>query len=396
MKNISATNLCVNDGVSAKSFIGASGKAEHILIIEAPGGSNFSEQVASIQSRYSFATQSLGIKPESAIFRRIFLSDIINQAPMLEGSDLLGSEENLVAVSIVQQPPLSGAKIAMLAYHIADKKPIAKHRLSPNHIIFGENGRRHLWTTGLCTASNTGNGNAYEQTNEIFNDLIAILASQGATLAENCVRTWIYLKDVDVFYQGMVDSRRELFAKHGLTADTHYIASTGIQGACAHQFDLVYMDALSVLDVAPEQISYLNDFDMLCPTYDYNVTFERGTRVAYADRAHHYISGTASIDNAGNVLFPGDVIKQLYRAMENVDALLRSGGASLDDMMYLIVYLRDPSDYKNINTIMRNQYSYLPAIIVQGAVCRPGWLVEVEGVAAAKYSDSSIAKFLGE
>ena len=58
------------------------------------------------------------------------------------------------------------------------------------------------------------------------------------------------------------------------------------------------MDAYSILDLASEQVSYLNDFDRLCPTTDYNVTFERVTRVAYADRSHHFISGTASIDRA--------------------------------------------------------------------------------------------------
>ena len=59
----------------------------------------------------------------------------------------------------------------------------------------------------------------------------------------------------------------------------------------AHRYDTVLMDAYSNLDLLPEQISFLNDFDRLCATKDYNVTFERGTRVAYADRAHHFISG---------------------------------------------------------------------------------------------------------
>ena len=58
------------------------------------------------------------------------------------------------------------------------------------------------------------------------------------------------------------------------------------------------MDAYSLLGLQPEQVSYLNDFDRLCATKDYDVTFERGTRIAYADRTHHFISGTASIDTS--------------------------------------------------------------------------------------------------
>ena len=53
------------------------------------------------------------------------------------------------------------------------------------------------------------------------------------------------MKDVDIFYRGMVDSRRALFDEHGLTGATHFIASTGIEGACAHRYDVVAMDAYS-------------------------------------------------------------------------------------------------------------------------------------------------------
>jgi len=190
-----------------------------------------------------------------------------------------------------------------------------------------------------------------------------------------------------------VDSRRELFDGNGLTQATHYIASTGIEGTSADRFDTVCMDALSLLDLQPEQTFYLNDFDRLCLTKDYGVTFERGTRIAFADRMHYYISGTASIDNRGNVLHLGDVKKQTERAVENVDALLKSGGASMDDMMYLIAYLRDPADYTCVSSYLHETFPDLPCIVVQGRVCRPEWLVELEGIAAAPNSDPTLPSF---
>ncbi len=227
----------------------------------------------------------------------------------------------------------------------------------------------------------------------MFDDLIGALGAQGGTLRNDCVRTWIYLKDVDVFYNGMVDSRRELFALQGMGGNSHTIASTGIEGACAHRYDLVAMDAYSVLGLKQEQISYLNDFDRLCPTRDYNVTFERGTRIAYADRSHYFISGTASIDRDGLVVHKGDVMRQLDHALDNVDALLHDGGASLDDMKYLIVYLRDPTDYANIKQYIDFHFPSMPTLIVEGAVCRPEWLVEVEGVAVAPSEDPNLPLF---
>jgi enamine deaminase RidA (YjgF/YER057c/UK114 family) len=385
----------IGQGTVSRSFWGANGDAEHYICVEVPSTFSLSDQIQQIQGRYAAARRELGLAPETAIFRRLFLSDTMNQAALVRESGLaVDAPGNPVAVSIVQQPPLPGAKVALLAYHVESGDPVAKRRLSSRHVLVEKRRRRELWSTRLCSGASASAGSAASQTRDIFDDLIHTLVTNGANLHDHCIRTWIYLKDVDVFYQGMVDSRRKLFAQHGLTASTHFIASTGIEGACAHRHDLVAMDAYSILDLDARQISYLNDFDRLCPTKNYNVTFERGTRVAYADRAHHLISGTASIDNAGEVVHPGDVLRQLDRALENVDALLRSGGAELDQMMYLLVYLRDPTDFARVNgRLYEHLAGMLPILIVQGPVCRPEWLVEVEGVAIAPNDDPLLPPF---
>jgi len=370
-------------GIASRSFRGESGGGEHFISVEASAGLAFAEQLHLVEQRYAAARKALNLAPESAVFRRVFVSDVMNQAAPVVGSSLCGTPaEGPVAVSIVQQPPLPGAKIALLAYHITGDAGVAKRRLSPNHVLVEKSGLRHLWSTRLCAGSDAAPASAAAQTREIFADLIDTLAGAGGTLLDHCVRTWIYVKDVDVFYRDMVESRSALFQRQGLTADTHYIASTGIEGACAHRYDLVAMDAYSILGLAPEQMSYLNDFDRLCRTRNYGVTFERGTRIAYADRSHHFISGTASIDGTGAVVHRGDVLRQLDRTLDNVDALLRSGRAGLDDMMHLIVYLRDPADFARVDGYLSERFRGLPVLIVHGAVCRPEWLIEVEGVAA--------------
>jgi enamine deaminase RidA (YjgF/YER057c/UK114 family) len=381
-------------GFATRSFTGRSGGTEHFICVDAPPTLSWDEQVETVMARYAAARRSLGLSPSSAIFRRLFVSDVLNQATPLTASPLYGNgESGPVAVSIVQQPPLPGGKIALFAYHIDDRQPLEKRRLSANHVIVEKNGLGHLWSTRLCAGAGDSFSSPAVQTRGVFEELIAALARGGGTLRDNCMRTWLYLKDVDVFYQGMVDSRRAVFAEQGLTGDTHFIASTGIEGACAHRFDLVALDSYSVLGLAPRQVSYLNDFERLCATKEYNVTFERGTRIAYADRAHHLISGTASIDRRGKILHEGDVVRQLLRALENVNALLRSGSASLDDMMYLFVYLRDPADFARVDRELRAHFQELPILIVQGAVCRPGWLVEVEGLAIADNDEPALVSF---
>jgi enamine deaminase RidA (YjgF/YER057c/UK114 family) len=76
------------------------------------------------------------------------------------------------------------------------------------------------------------------------------------------------------------------------------------------------------------------------------------------------------------------VLKQLDRALENVDALLADGQARLADLTHLIVYLRDRGDYCSVRDRLAERFPSLPTQIVQGPVCRPEWLIEVEGIAA--------------
>ncbi len=383
-----------SSGIAHKSFHGAEGGSEHFISVQVPHMLGLEQQVGLVRERYAAALRTLDLVPETAIFRRVFLSDAVNQAAMVRETDLVrDTPDNPVAVSIVQQQPLPASKVALLAYHIESPNQLVKERLSAKHVLVRKNGLRHLWSTRLCGGAHNLSIDATGQTRNIFNDLIGTLTGQGGRLADHCVRTWIYMKGVDVFYKDMVDSRKLVFDRHGLTRDTFYIASTGIEGACAHQYDVVSMDAYSNLDLAPGQRTFLNDFSRLCPTKDYNVTFERGTRIAYADRVHHFISGTASIDSQGEVLHIGDVIKQLDRAVENVDALLRSGNAHFEDMQHLIVYLRDPADFVSVDAWFRKRYPDLPVIIVQGAVCRPEWLIEIEGIAITANHEPSLPLF---
>lgn len=374
----------IESPIAHSSFSGSKGGAEHYIAVSPPPGGTFKEQMDRLGEAYRDAIGALGLGPETAIFRRLFVSDIMNQAPLLRDTELMGElGSNPVAVSLIQQPPLRGSKISMLAYHVESPTPMTKTRLSKKHVLIEKNGLKHLWSTRLCAECNQGPASVDDQTHRIFDDLLKALGSQGGVLKDNCIRTWIYLKDVDASYQGMAARRNELFTRNGMNGDGPYIASTGIEGACAHRHDLVGMDAYSVLGLAPEQVFHLNDPKHLCPTTDYNVAFERGTRIAYADRSQYFISGTASIDRYGQVLHHGDVMRQLERALENIDALLLSGGSRLKDMRYLIVYLRDPADYPRVKPYLDSHFPDLPVFVVEGAVCRPEWLIEVEGVALA-------------
>ncbi len=179
-----------------------------------------------------------------------------------------------------------------------------------------------------------------------------------------------------------------------MTAATHYVASTGIAGELQRHDEIVAMDAWLERGLDPAQIRFMTAEDHLCPTHCYGVTFERGTSIVYGDRTHHLISGTASIDHKGDILHEGNFDKQVERTLENVEALLSKQGAHLSDLKQAVVYLRDASDGARCRALLRSLLpAGVPFIVVEGRVCRPGWLVEIEGIAGLADGDARFADY---
>ena len=216
---------------------------------------------------------------------------------------------------------------------------------------------------------------------EIFEDYSCSLAKENLNISEHCARTWIYVRDVDVNYSGIVQARRELFDEWGLNKDTHYIASTGINGQTKDFRNLVSMDAYTVTGLESKDIQHLHAYENLSPTHFYGVTFERGTALHFEDRTQILISGTASIDKEGQIVAQGDIEKQTDRTFENIGALLHEAGADFKDIAQMIVYIRDTADYNKVERYVSDRFPSVPRVITWAPVCRPGWLVEVECIA---------------
>ena len=248
----------------------------------------------------------------------------------------------------------------------------------------------HLW--GATDISHAPTSEA--QTSLLLKDYTMQLMSNGGRLADNCIRTWFFVQNVDVNYAGVVKARNEEFYTQDLTSKTHFISSTGINGRNADPNVLVQLDTYAVLGLDPkEQIHFLYAPTHLNPTYEYGVSFERGTRVDYGDRRQVFISGTASIDNKGNVVYPGNIRKQTERMWENVEALLTEAECGFEDVGQMIVYLRDTADYTVVNHMFEERFPGVPKVIVHAPVCRPGWLIEMECMATKAVQNEAFEKF---
>lgn len=371
MKYRSYTFSSYNVNIELSSFGEAGHALEYQLMFHINGEKlNYETQLQNLHGAYNELLRDESMQGVKPVMKRYFLSDAANQTEQLQ--DELKSFP-LCATSILQQPPLDGSKIALWCYLTTDTNPAYKH----------------YWLAGAGIAS----GNSEYQTRVLLQNYEAELQQQECTVERDCIRTWFFVQNVDVNYAGMVKARNENFVEQGLAEHTHYIASTGIEGRHANPKIQVLLDAYAVKGLQSGQIKYLYAASHLSPTALYGVTFERGTTVQYGDRRQFYISGTASIDNKGEVLYKGDVVSQTHRMCENVEKLLEEGGSGFEDLSQIIIYLRDAADYLAVKPMLEQQFPKVPKQFVLASVCRPTWLIEMECIAVRKDKNNKFGDF---
>ena len=369
--------------IEINSFQAEGGVSEHHLMIHVTEAKlSFAEQLKALFEAYdSVLTNQL--QGARSVFKRYFLSDAANQANTLLAMSTEGAE---CAVSVVQQAPLNGTNVALWCYLIDG----VVGRMLPDGMYEVRHGAyRDLWSVGNLNQA----ANSEYQTRLLLSDYVVKLNEQGLRLADHCVRTWFFVQDIDRNYAGVVKARNEVFLTQNLTSETHFIASTGIGGGNPQVESLVLMDAYAVDGLQPGQMHYLYARTHLNPTYEYGVSFERGTYVDYGDRRKVYISGTASINNKGEILYEGDIRQQTNRMLENVEMLLKEADCSYDDVDQMTVYLRDPADYEVVKEMYDERFPSTPKVLVNAFVCRPGWLIEMECMATKRISNQAFAAF---
>lgn len=343
----------------------------HAIVEVEPKGDGFDSQVDRLHKAVKELEAAEEMQSMQAVVRRYFLSDAVNQKVKEDGCRC--------ATSYIGQAPLNGSKVALWIYYVGKDAEVVYDADELGSTVVRYKGLTHVWTMNMMVAE----GSSYDQTHALLEKYEALLKTKyGTTMEKNCVRTWFFVKDVDTQYRGLVVARKELFEQMGMTPETHYIASTGIGGTPTDQASLVQMGCYALIaDNGAVDSKYLYAPTHLNKTYEYGVTFERGTTLKMAERQTSLISGTASINNKGQVVHVGDVVAQTHRMWENVEALLKEAEMTMENVLHMVVYLRDPADYEVVSRLFEERFPQVPRVITLAPVCRPQWLIEMEVMA---------------
>lgn len=351
---------------------------EKIVLFVPKSAGTLVERLGDLYRQICDVMNAKQILPDHLLWARAYLSDAVNQVESIRQHSLYKEILSKGAFSYVQQAPLCGCKVALIMSFVLEGKLIKEG--NPSQCIIHNNETDYYYQSVRLTASEAASLSVKEQTKECFRRHITWLKANELTLRDNCMRTWLYVRDIDYNYHSVVEGRNEVFRSEGLTPTTHFIASTGIGGMGDNAKAVVGIDFFSVGGVSSKKVKYLQAPEFLNPTYQYGVAFERGTLLQIGDQQRLFISGTASIDKNGECVYLGDVHEQTERLLLNIDQLLADGGSSLQELRLLIVYLRDVSDYELVNKYLKQRFPKLAILVTYAPVCRPQWLIEAEGL----------------
>ena len=122
--------------------------------------------------------------------------------------------------------------------------------------------------------------------------------------------------------------------------------------------------------LTPEQL----DFQPR-PTYPYSPGTRGGDMV--------YTAGQVAWGRDGHIVGDGDIEAQTRQTLSNVEAVLREGGASWDDVLKCNVYLKDMRDFQRMNKIFAEVFADNPPArtTVQTPMAEETMLIEIEAVA---------------
>ncbi len=338
-----------------------------------------------------------GLHGADVLTERLFFADIAahnETVRQVRATTYAADRKDLPASTFLLQSPTAAGRLIELQVYVL-------HPLSATYGVEAlaglpsaaagwrvtQPGQTHIHLQNLVGGDDLATADFRTQCQDLFERLHGVLREHNVPV-QQLIRTWIYLRDLERDYDVLNEVRNACFAEWGVT---YLPASTGIEGGPHPTTWRICIDACISWGEGIQDIQVMHG-DSLGEASDYGSAFSRGLCVQRPDRTVLYISGTASIDRAGDVVHVGDIDGQCRRMLDNVDALLRPYGATLVDTVHAVTYLKERAYLPVFERVCRERD--VPAdllnTIVVADVCRPDWLCEIELTAVLRRTTSPL------
>ena len=223
---------------------------------------------------------------------------------------------------------------------------------------------------------------APEQARRVFETVSAALGERGYSYGQ-VARTWIYLSHLLDCYGAFNLVRNAHHAAAGVPAPGRgfFPASTGIQAR--HGREECLMDVLAIdARAGGLQVRPITRSERQGQAFAYGSAFARAIVIERDGRKVIHVSGTASIDAAGQSTHPGDAAAQCRETLLSIAAVLEQEGATLADIVQTTLFAKTDAVARTCQDVARGLgLQALPFVAIIADVCRPELLVEIEAVA---------------
>ena len=326
--------------------------------------------------------------------------------------EFYGSE--LPATSYIPQPPCDGKLLSIEALGVGRDGEVEIERISEQLVVARHNGI--AWVHAAHALPQDASVSVYDQSISAFQNLRSLLARAGVRF-EQVIRTWLYLGGI-VDDDGPTQRYKELnrartdfyrdipFLTDRLPDDRSgpiFPASTGI-GATGRGISMsaiaLVTDLTDIVAVPLENPRQTSAFDYAKRYGPQSPKFSRAMALSCGSYATIFISGTASITSS-ETRHIGNAAAQTHETLDNIAALISEDnlaqhglpglGTSLEGLGLVRVYIKRQEDYAKTRAACEKRLGELPTIYALADVCRPELLVEIEGIALARKSESPTA-----
>jgi enamine deaminase RidA (YjgF/YER057c/UK114 family) len=252
--------------------------------------------------------------------------------------------------------------------------------------MWNRKGARFLQLQSLYGEVLSGGQTRQRQAEEMFLRAEALLKSSGASFRD-VVRTWIYVDKILEWYNEFNLVRNKCYKDFGLlhngdvdrAEDIFLPASTGIEGKNPERASTI-MDLLAIAQRAGSEVQVEPLYGMRQRSpYRYGSAFSRAMRVSEPDQNWIFVSGTASLNEEGEIVHKGDLPFQVEQTVEVVNYLINPEGASFSDLCEATVFLKRKSDFSLYQETAKSLgISDIPAVYVVADVCWDELLFELD------------------
>jgi enamine deaminase RidA (YjgF/YER057c/UK114 family) len=356
-------------------------RAKELFLTAVPATRHDSErkQFVSMAERGREVLAAHGLSPSGIVWGHIYLAKTPAWDWREELARSFGTSGPLPITALVQ-PPAAPYQYCTLQLHaIQAARPSGVwhgNGAEPVAATVLRHGARHLRLMSITPRRGLPASASFEDlTYDMFAQAGHALVARGLSFRD-VVRTWIYVQDIDRNYAALNRVRQRYFAEQKLA---RLPASTGVSGVLPGAPVPVTMDLYAV-GASNEVRVEATGTGLMGEASDYGSAFARGSRVVEPGRTMLYVSGTASINEAGDVVAPGDIAGQLERMFINVRALLGGQGMSMKHALCATTYLKHAKFRRAYlkAAAVAGLPADLPQAVVVADICRPEWLCELE------------------